>query len=325
VASGSKDGAVYLWGAAATAPSPASFALPGRIVTWRFTAKGSAVIAINSAGEVTRRSGGIFQNSEALFRTEPCHAAILDVERSRVATASADGRVSVWDWNRRSKTLELAAEGGEAHPVGFVAHGETLLIARGSGPAWSSIEARDLRTGERKQAWPIASVPMGAALVSEDGRHVVFAATKGHAILDLALGQTVLSSPLRARGAAFSPDGGIIAIPLERGTVRLWDAASRQEIATLQGFPLAARQAAFSPDGRRLAVTSVGAEALRVWDTASWEPVLTLPGPVAQNLGATAFSADGNVFGTLMEQRVHLWRAPSWAEIEAAEKERRGR
>ena len=35
----------------------------------------------------------------------------------------------------------------------------------------------------------------------------------------------------------------------------------------------------------------------------------------------TAFSPDGNVLGSMNWSGVlHLWRAPSWAEIEAAEK-----
>jgi hypothetical protein len=36
---------------------------------------------------------------------------------------------------------------------------------------------------------------------------------------------------------------------------------------------------------------------------------------------ATAFSSSGNVLGSLSRESVlHLWRAPSWAEIETAEK-----
>jgi len=35
----------------------------------------------------------------------------------------------------------------------------------------------------------------------------------------------------------------------------------------------------------------------------------------------SAFSPDGNVLGALsMEGFLHLWRAPSWAEIEVEEK-----
>jgi WD40 repeat protein len=37
----------------------------------------------------------------------------------------------------------------------------------------------------------------------------------------------------------------------------------------------------------------------------------------------SAFSPDGNVLGSLsMEGFLHLWRAPTWAEIEAIEKDK---
>ena len=38
----------------------------------------------------------------------------------------------------------------------------------------------------------------------------------------------------------------------------------------------------------------------------------------------TAFSPDGNVIGSMNNKGVlHLWRAPSWPDIEAAEKAER--
>jgi len=48
--------------------------------------------------------------------------------------------------------------------------------------------------------------------------------------------------------------------------------------------------------------------------------LLTLEGEGSQ-FGYTGFSPDGNILAAVNEQwTVHLWHAPSWAEIEAAEK-----
>ena len=64
---------------------------------------------------------------------------------------------------------------------------------------------------------------------------------------------------------------------------------------------------------------STGEEAVRLWDMESFQELLTLP---AQNptFITTQFSPDGNVLGAMdFKAKLHLWRAPSWAEIERAE------
>jgi WD40 repeat protein len=85
--------------------------------------------------------------------------------------------------------------------------------------------------------------------------------------------------------------------------------------------------AAFSPDGKRL-VTSLATSgdiqpALRVWDYQVGRDLLSLHGHGAWTQ-RTEFSPDGNsVLAVSYYGVADLWRAPSWAEIEAAEKEQK--
>ncbi len=74
-------------------------------------------------------------------------------------------------------------------------------------------------------------------------------------------------------------------------TVRLWDPASGQPTATLQGDNRWVNGVAFSPDGQRLAGAS-GDGTVRLWDPASGQPTATLQGHTS-GVTAVAFSPDG--------------------------------
>ena len=78
---------------------------------------------------------------------------------------------------------------------------------------------------------------------------------------------------------------------------------------------------AFSPDGRRLASGGTHArEAVKLWDLATHRELLSLQGE-GEFFSHIDFSPDGSTLvATSFSGVTHLWRAPSWADIEAAEK-----
>jgi WD40 repeat protein len=102
--------------------------------------------------------------------------------------------------------------------------------------------------------------------------------------------------------------------------VKIWALDRNEAVAELTGFVLGVHSAAFSPDSRRLIAGSAGAEAIRIWDTDGFEPLLSLAAE-GSVFSSAAFSGDGDVIGARNALgQLHLWRAPSFAEIAAAEK-----
>ena len=103
--------------------------------------------------------------------------------------------------------------------------------------------------------------------------------------------------------------------------VTIWDTATQNQVRQLRGHLLAGHGAGRSSDGQRLISGSTFPESAKIWDLrmdAMREVVnLKAPGNLFQTVG---FSPDGStVFAIENGGAAYFWRAPSWAEIAAAE------
>jgi WD40 repeat protein len=122
-----------------------------------------------------------------------------------------------------------------------------------------------------------------------------------------------------ARSSRISPDGKFVAVASQLGYVRLWDLATLRPAATLGSFLIGAHSVSFSPDGTRLMAGGDGDEAIKIWDVDSRQELLNLESST-DVFWRPRFSPDGNVLGSLQQDGLlHLWRAPSLPEIDAAE------
>ena len=123
-------------------------------------------------------------------------------------------------------------------------------------------------------------------------------------------------------GVYFSPDGRWLLSTSLDGSARRWDVAARRgQEPSLRGHLGGVWGGAVAPDGRRIATGSAFArDAVKLWDVATHRELLSLQTAGLYYFHLT-FSPDGNTLAaTSLNGIADLWHAPSWEEIEAAEK-----
>jgi WD40 repeat protein len=248
------------------------------------------------------------------------YSVLISRDARLVAAGSTNGLIKVWDLRQRRLLRQFPVGTGLVAPLEFLAQGKSLVTCH-----WNDDIVRewDIASGQEVRAWPQNLEDFFFVAFSPDGRWSLLLDSKGASLLrDMTTRHdTTQTLDLRdVQHVVFSPDGRLFAAASQLGYVKLWDRATLRELAELRGFLMGIHSLAFSPDAKRIAASGDGKEAVKLWDVQSWQELLTLEGQ-GSLFWPIAFSADSNVLGSCnMQGALHLWRAPSWAEIETAEK-----
>jgi WD40 repeat protein/uncharacterized Zn finger protein (UPF0148 family) len=219
--------------------------------------------------------------TRCLFRghTSIVTAVAWSPDGKRVASASYDGSVQVWD----------ALTG--RHVLRYLGHTNT----QGGDPV----------------VWSVAWSPDGKQIVSAGNDHTaqVWDAITGKAHFTYSGHSGIVHA------VAWSPDGKQIASASYDTTVQVWDAATGKGILAYRGHSREVLTVAWSPDGKQIA-SSGNDYTAQVWDAATGQTALTYKGHanlgpgVFHGVGALAWSPNGKQIVTgSSDSTAQVWDA----------------
>jgi WD40 repeat protein/serine/threonine protein kinase len=224
----------------------------------------------------------------------------------RLATASFDGAVKIWDVAKKSEVVTMDGHAGAAESVAWSPDGQFLASGGRDTKVkvWDASSGAEIASFHGHTSWvlSVAWNKDGQRLASASSDHdiKVWDTTTRPEYIDLHGHDSQVVS------VAWHPNGRRVASASYDRSVKVWDRTNGQEVLSLAGHDNFVMAVAWSPQGDRLVSGSWDSTA-RIWDVAKGKISATLVGHT-DYVNAVAWSPDGRRVATgSRDGTVRLW------------------
>jgi WD40 repeat protein len=279
------------------------------------------------------------------IQADKIDALVFSPDGKRLAGAGGDGTVRIYDTATGQETTWCKGHRGLVHCLAFSPDGKHLA----SGSADNTVKVWDVESGTELITLPRHSGPVRAVAFSPDGGSLASGTdveskpVQGKPVKadvqvwDWQTGRqkfSVEGPQPGTRALAFSPDGHRLAavggnltarraaneqpVGEASGELKVWNAATGQEIFTAKEPVGSLGGVAFRPDGKRVAACGRSG-LIKLWDAATGQEILTLRGHTG-DVTSVAFSPSGlRLLSSGADKTVCIWDMPPDPEPRALE------